>query len=224
VVDEMIFVRPGLLKIFATAWVVCALAVGGCASYTSATTTVEELNSSSKGAVIMMASFDGVPFDKCGIISVETGGNAGAGAARKVRSRDHPNPGFWLLEPGPYEVKAIHCLDGLTMLGTAGYGNFVVFARFSVVAGEVLNLGQLVVGGEFKNRQLKVDDLPADTIQSINRDFPNLAGRLTKKYMTIDAAVTNAQEVAWEKAAKNSMTFGAILRNATSSPVYVPQR
>lgn len=209
------------MKTVTLASALCAIALGGCAAYTSATTTIEELSKTSKGAVVMMASFDGVPIDRCSIISVETGGNAGAEASRKVRSRDYPNPGFWILDPGSYEVKAVNCLDGLNMPASAGYGNYVVLAKFSVSAGEVLNLGHLVVGGEFKNRTLKVEDFPADAIEDLNREFPKLAIRMTKKYMTVDAASTSAQEVNWEKNKYAAFRPGALLRAVANAPIII---
>ena len=169
----------------------------------------------------MTAGFDGVPMEQCGAIAVESGVHGGASTNRRVRSRDYPNPGFWILNPGQYEVRAINCIDGLKVNGSAGYGNYVVYAKFSVSAGEVLNIGHLAIGGDAKNRKLSVDDLGPETLEGLNREFPKYANRMTKKFMAVDVATTNVQEAALEKTAANAFSFRAVLPAIANAPMPV---
>ena len=210
--------RLNMRTMFAIVLLSCSILEGGCGtSSTTASTTVEELTSSSKAAVIMMASFEGVPIDRCSSIQVgwSLNGNPSA-VTKKLQASESPLPVYWSVEPGEYDINSITCANGLTVLKAAG-GTFVSVAKFSVKSGEVLNLGQLVIGGEDLNLKLSVLDLPANSIQSLNHDFPKLASRMSKRYMVVDTAKTNAQEVALQEGARKGLSVGNILGDAAKS-------
>lgn len=176
---------------------ICGLALSGCVNHNAdATTTINQLSGHSKGAVVLIASFEGVPIDQCGEVEISMA-KSGAGGQRIHRaalSRKSPNANYWPLEAGSYDVRSVFCIELFGKSHSAGLQIWPSFAKFSVAAGEVVNAGHLVIGGNPQYRTLAVTDLPQNTVAQLNRDYPNLAAKMTKRLMKVDVAVTNAEE------------------------------
>lgn len=202
--------------------------LSGCggSSQVSETVTAADLAGRTKAVAVMRL---GSPNSNCKHLAVLLGVRDGAGYRRhapvkvvNVRGLEKAPVGEVELDPGEYHVVAYSCVagDGPNVISDReGTVYRTSFAHFTLVPGEIVNLGYLHLDAAHARRsgfgktlkpEIEVSDWPIDEIERYKAERPELAAQMKTRLMLVGSGPDTAEAQAqlcerWRKAKAESL-------------------